>query len=118
LGSRDAALAGAAAAVAAKHRDWMPAVTARFDAELKQGNLSSNSLALLEIAVKPWFAETCVRDLVSTLAGSNEATQQRTAWRILASAGGAAPEPRCTASLIRSLSNTPLSDLPLLLEAM
>ncbi|HEY2951318.1 MAG TPA: hypothetical protein VGK40_01980, partial [Verrucomicrobiae bacterium] len=104
--------------VAAKHRDWMPAVTERFSAELKQGSLSSNSLALLEIAVKPWFAETSVRDLVSVLAESAGSSQQRTAWRIIASASGVSPEPRCTASLIRMLPDTALADLPLLLEAM
>lgn len=118
LHSRDAALASAAAAVAAKHRNWMTALTAGLSADLKQRNLSSNSLALLEIAVKRWFAEPCVRDLVSALAGSAIDSQQRAAWRILASAGGASPDPRCTASLKSALANTSSGDLPLLLDAM
>ena len=118
LDSRDAALAGAAARVAARHRDWMPAVTARFATELNQGSLSSNALALLEIAVKPWLAETSVRDLISVLAESASPSHQRTAWRILASASGVSPEPRCAAAMVRKLPDTPLPDLPLLLEAM
>src|SRR6185369_4917862 len=66
----------------------------------------------------PWFEEPSVRELVSALAGSAVDSQQRTAWRLLASAGGKAPEPRCTESLKRALPGTALAGLPLLLEAM
>jgi putative heme-binding domain-containing protein len=118
LDSRDAGLARTTAAVAAKHRDWMPAVARHFSTELNQGSLSSESLALLEEAVKPWFAEPSVRELVSVLAEHTAATHQRTAWRILASANGAALEPRCTASLKRALATTAVADLPLLLDVM
>ena len=118
LASPDAALARAAAGVAAKHRGWMPAVTAHFSAELKQGSLSSSSLALLEIAVKPWLEQACVRELISLLAGSSVASDQRTAWRVLASTRGTAPEPRCTAALKSALATAPVAELPLLLEAM
>jgi len=41
LESPDAALARTGAEVAAKHRDWMPAVTARFAAGMARGSLSS-----------------------------------------------------------------------------
>ena len=118
LESHDSALARTAAAVAGKHQDWMAAVTAYFSAELKQGKVSSASLTLLEAAVKPWLAETSVVELVSVLAESSDAACRRSAWRILASASGAAPQPRCVAPLRNALATAAPADLPLLLEAI
>jgi putative heme-binding domain-containing protein len=118
LESRDPALALTAATVTAKHRDWIPAMTARFCVGMKQGSLSSNSLALLEVAVKPWFDEPSVRELVPVLAESADGSYQRAAWRILASNGGGSPELRCTASLKKALATTSAADLPVLLDAM
>src|SRR5207244_5253282 len=75
-------------------------------------------LALLEAAVKPWFAEPSVVELVSVLAESSDAACQRSAWRILASASRHAPQPRCVAPLRNALATAAPADLPLLLDAI
>lgn len=118
LASPDSAVAQTAAAVAAKHQDWMPAVTAWFSAELKHGRMPPASLTLLEATVKPWLAERCVGDLVSVLAESSDPGCRRAAWRILASAPSPAPPPRCVAPLRNALATDAPGDLPLLLEAI
>jgi putative membrane-bound dehydrogenase-like protein len=118
LDSQDAALAHTTAIVAAKHRDWAPAVVEHFSAGIKHGSLSSDSLSLLEIAVKPWLAEPSARELVSVLAESAMGSYQRAAWRILAASGRVSPDPRWTPPLKRALVTTPAADLPLLLDAM
>ena len=43
---------------------------------------------------------------------------RRSAWRILASASGAVPQPRCVAPLRNALATAAPADLPLLLEAI
>src|SRR5262249_37226969 len=72
LDSPDSALAEAAATVAAKHKDWMPALTARFAAKLNSGGLSADELRLLETAIKPCLSERCVRELVAPLAENSD----------------------------------------------
>jgi putative membrane-bound dehydrogenase-like protein len=117
LDSRDAALAAAAAAIVAKHADWIPAATDRFTSRLKQGTLPSDSLPLAETIVKAWLAQPGVRALVAALAESNSAVQQQTAWRLLAGAGSRQPEPRWTQALESALDRSAVGDLPLVLEA-
>src|SRR5262249_40441929 len=117
LDSPDPALASAAAAVASRHRDWISAVTASFSSRLKESNISGDSLQLLEAAVKPWLAEPSVRDLASCLAESSDAERQQTAWRLLATADGIAPDPRWVHALEAALGHPAPANLTLVLNA-
>ncbi len=118
LDSRDSALARTAAAVAAKHPEWMTAVAGSFSAALKQGKAAPDLLALMESAMKSWLTNTSVRELVSTLAGSTDAGYQRSAWRMIATASGADPDPRWIAPLKGALAAAAPVDLPLLFGAI
>src|SRR5258706_16303023 len=57
LNSPDPELASAAAIVAGKHRDWMPALAAEYATELNRGKMSSAALSLIEVAIRPWLTE-------------------------------------------------------------
>ena len=113
----DPAVASTAAKVISQHRDWMPALTARFSSSLEQDDFSPAALSLLETTVKPWLAEGSVRELVSSLAGSAEAARQRAAWRMLASSDGIAADPRWVPPLEYALAHAAPGDLPVALEA-
>ena len=117
LDSRDPPLAGTAASVASKHKDWMPAVIGHFSSRLKEASLSPDSLSQLEAAVKPWLAEPSVRELVSCMAESADAARQGTVWRILAASDGVAADPRWIPPLESALAHAAPGDLPLVLAA-
>jgi len=117
LDSPDAALAHSAALVASRHKAWMPTVAGHFSAKLKNSKLPSDSLALLETAVKPWLGEPAVRELVSALAESSDAERQRTAWRLLAAGSKGAADSRWVPPLQDALAHAAPGDLPLVLTA-
>src|SRR5262249_42232659 len=100
-----------------KHRDWMPEVSHTFSSKCQHDTLSAEDFSRLETAVTPWLADSCVRDLISSLAESSESARQHTAWRILATAGPTNAEPRCVRALDHSPAGASAGDLPLVLDA-
>lgn len=113
----DPALGNSAAAIVARHRDWMPALTASFRGKLLAGDVSDAHLARLETAVTPWGTESPVQDLVATLAEASDPRRPRVAWRLLSAARGAGADPRCGQALAKALGRAESTSLPLLLEA-
>jgi len=117
LDATDAALANTAAAIIARHREWMPALTSLFQARLQEGPVADDGLARLETAATPWGGEPSVRSLVATLAESPELRRRRVAWRVIAAAPGAGADPRSARALARNLDHAEASEIPWLLEA-
>lgn len=118
LGASDRSLAGTAARVVMRHRDWIPSAVTQFSAWLNESLIPADRLALIEIVATPWLTEPPVRDLVSRLLNSADPAQLRSACRILASAAAGRPESRWIAPLQAGLITASRADQTLLIDAL
>ena len=118
LDSEDATLAQAAAEILARHPAWRPALAEHVTARAGDATLPPNQLALLETALKSGATDAGVRTLLTHFITSEDADEQRTAWRILAASSAGTPEASWIPPLILALTSSAPGDQSLVIAAI
>ncbi len=118
LDAKDATLAQAAAEILARHPAWLPAFAEHLSGRASDTALPPDQLALIETALKSGAADATVRTLLTHFITSENAAEQRTAWRILAASSTGTPEADWIPPLKLALADGAPADQSLVISAI
>jgi putative heme-binding domain-containing protein len=118
LSDQNAPLAEKAADLVARRPEWLPALAELFQRLQKESRLTADLLPRFERALKPNLDTPAAREILTSLLQSADLANERSGWRLLATAALAKPEELWSAALQQHLARATPNDVPLVLDAL
>ena len=118
LDAKNPQLAETAAEILARRKEWIAQAAEHLSAWIRDAAISAERLALVERIAKPRVADPAMRQNITALLESTNASARRTALNLIASSSGLPPDAKWIVPLKTALGNAAPGDIPLLLEAI